>query len=379
LNTKYEVIILGAGIMGSATAHKLSKTQKKILLLEQFPIQHNNGSSHGQTRIIRQTYTEKHFSELMKSAYKLWNDFEKEIGDHLILKTGGIDFGPENSENLIKTVETCKKLGIPFQKFNNRELNAKFPMFQLSDEYFGIVQESSGIVLANKALSSFQNQATNNHVKVSENEKVIRIKIDTSKIIVETTKETYHTEKLVLTSGMWTNINLESTGIKLDLDIWKLSFAYWFVTNIDIFSPEKFPIFIAWEDDPIYGFPLIENQSAIKIAPHFTFDNNLSPQTKENIPNMSLISRVGDYINNNFKYVKSSPLDPQSCYYTMTKDENFILDFHPDSDQVVIGAGFSGHGFKFAPLVGEILSNLVQGQKSIHKIDQFSIKPHLLI
>jgi monomeric sarcosine oxidase len=374
------VIIVGAGIMGSATAHKLSKTRKKILLLEQFPIQHNNGSSHGQTRIIRQTYTEIHFSELMKSAYRLWNNFEKEIGERLILRTGGIDFGSENSENLNKTVETCKKLGIPYQEFNNRELKAKFPMFQLSDEYFGIVQESSGIILANKSLSSFQNRAIKNNVKVAKNEKVIRIKIGTSKIIVETTKDKYQTEKLVLTSGMWTNLNLEPTGIKLDLNIWKLSFAYWPVTEVDIFSPERFPIFIAWEEDPIYGFPLIEQQSAIKIAPHFTFDNNLSPPIIENVPNESLISRVGNYIDKNFKFVKSTPLDSQTCYYTMTKDENFILDFHPDSDQIVIGAGFSGHGFKFAPLIGEILGDLVLNQKSTKfDIDPFSIKSHLII
>ena len=361
--------------MGSSTAYSLSKSGKKVLLLEQFPLQHSKGSSHGQSRIIRRTYTEKHFSDLMTTSYALWNNFEGETKENLIVKTGGLDFGPNKSENLKKTIEICDKLNLNYQHYDNRELNKKFPVLRLPDNYHGIIQPESGVILADKALSCFQNQATQNHVLIFDNEPVSQIKINSSQIVVETSKSKYKTEKLILTSGLWTNTLLKSTGISLNLDIWKMSIAYWPVTNSNYFHAQQFPIFIAWEDQPFYGFPVIERKNLIKIAPHFTTDTNISPEIRDDTPNSYMINQISSFINRTFNYVNTTPIDPQTCYYSMSNDENFILDFHPDTKNIIIGAGFSGHGFKFAPLIGKILSELALGQESSDfDLSPFSIK-----
>lgn len=174
INTEFDIIIIGAGIIGSATAYYLSKTRERVLLLEQFTLMHKFGSSHGQERIIRKTYPEAHFTRLMRHAFPLWKLFEKETNDMYYLQTGGLDIGPDNSSNLRKIIEVAKSESVLFEYLTAEQINNRFPAFKLAENYYGIFQKDSGIILASKALSTFQQFARNSGVRIHDKEEVLK-------------------------------------------------------------------------------------------------------------------------------------------------------------------------------------------------------------
>ena len=172
----YDVIIIGAGIMGSSTAFQLTELGKKCLLIDRFPLQHTYGSSHGDSRIIRRSYPENHFAKLMISAYDLWHDLETQYKEQFIVTTGGLDFGKENSPEMNNVIGTVQQLQLEHAILNNKEIMEKFPAFRLSDDTYGLYQPEAGVVLASKALNFFQTIAQKKGLEVLTGEKVSLIK-----------------------------------------------------------------------------------------------------------------------------------------------------------------------------------------------------------
>lgn len=375
----YDVVIIGAGAMGTATAYYLSKSNKKVLLLEQFEFLHKNGSSHGESRIIRRAYPEKHFANLMADTYNLWHEIENENGSKIIHTTGGLDFGNKDNEELNSVEKACQMVGINYEKLGASELRNRFPILDIPDDYMGIYQPDAGIINADASLTILQDQSRKNGATLIDNTKVVNITNNDSKIIIETTKGSFIANKLIISAGAWINtiLNLIDNPIQVDVDIWKLTLAYWEVRNNELYTPPNFPIFINWGQDHYYGFPIFEKPGHIKIGPHFKVEAIENMENKTTQPNPEIVALLEKYVKSRFKEIDSTAKDSLSCMYTMTADENFIIDFHPNHSNILIAAGFSGHGFKFTPLIGKMLTQMVIDGETEFDRSYFDVKSKL--
>ena len=370
----FDTVIIGAGAMGSATAYWLSKYQN-VALIEQFDLLHHNGSSHGESRVIRKTYRENHFSDMMNEAYTLWNDVQNETKKQVYWKIGGLDLGIEGNIDLKKTIKVCEDRELNHQILDAGELRAKYPAYsKIDDDYSAIYQEDTGILNASKSVDMFQRQAMRQGCQVIPNSPVLSIKDSGELKIIETLGNTYYAKKVIVTTGSWMNKLVNSLGYELALKIWKLSFGYYKVKDFNHFIPKNFPVFIHWGNDYDYGFPMHEKNGYVKIAPH---DNKLIEKLdfndgKNNV-NQELINHVSNFIDNTFTGIDTSNPLIETCLYTMTENENFMIDYFPDDDNIILAGGFSGHGFKFTPLIGKILQEMtIEGESRFH-LNEFKL------
>lgn len=371
----YDVIIIGAGIMGSATAFQLTEIGKKCLLIDKFSLGHSYGSSHGDSRIIRRSYPEKHFATLMRESYELWNQLESNYNEQFIVSTGGLDFGDNNSSDMKKVVDTVKHLDLPHELLSSQEITQKFPAFKLPDNYYGLYQPDAGIVLASKSVKFFQNNAQKKGLEILTGEKVSLLKEENDYILVSTKSKSFKAKKVIVCVGSWINEFFKNYRISHRTKILPVNFGYWKVQQPDHFKVGSFPIFIAWSDKTFYGFPSLERAGYFKMGAHYSYhekefrSTDLSKQLDETI-----IRDMVSFIDKTFPFANANDYDMDACYYTMNTDENFILDFHPDNSNIVIGGGFSGHGFKFAPLIGKILSDLAIENQTQYDLSKFQFK-----
>jgi monomeric sarcosine oxidase len=371
----YDTIIIGAGTMGIATSYYLAKSGSKVLVLEQFDLFHNSGSSHGESRIIRKTYNESYFVEMMKETYKLWDDWSNELNEPMILKTGGLNFGSPENKFFNDTLNACKISEINFEHLTNDQIKTRFPMLNLPENYEGIYQEDAGILNPSKILPLVVEKAKSLGTEFITNSKVIQINQNQDNIQVKTSENEFTAKKIVITVGGWLRDLLIKNGIQLkqSINVWNMSYAYFKAS--EEFSSEKFPVFIGIEDDGIlYGFPIAEKEGYIKVAPHYTYSHITSASNRDLRVDVSVLSEVSNFLKNRFKGVSDIAEFPDTCLYTMSHNENFLIDFIPNDNRIIIGGLFSGHGFKFTPLMGKILSDLVIHEKSDIDLEHFKIE-----
>ena len=368
----YDVIIIGAGIMGSATAFQLTELGKKCLMIDRFPLLHTNGSSHGESRIIRKSYDEDHFAKLMASAYNLWHAIEQQYNEKFIVTTGGLDFGIENSDAMKKVEQILKQQGLEYELLNNKEIMNRFPAFQLPDDFFGLYQAESGIILASKTLNFFQQKAHKKGLEIVTGEKVSLIKEEQDHLAVSTKSKTFKGKKVIICTGTWINEFFKNYKVAHRTKILPVNFGYWKVHQPELFKAQNFPIFIAWGDKTFYGFGSLEREKFFKVGAHYSY-SELNYRTKgiSNHIDRQISSDLQSFVTKTFPTAESQNYSIDSCYYTMNDNENFILDVHPDNSNVIFGGGFSGHGFKFAPLIGKILADLALTGTTTYDIRKF--------
>ncbi|KXJ28935.1 Peroxisomal sarcosine oxidase [Exaiptasia diaphana] len=310
----YDVCVVGAGIEGSSTGRYAASRGKKTLLLEQFHLPHSRGSSHGTTRLVRHGYPSDVFANLMPEAFEIWSDVEKIAGKELIKRVGlfSTEVAPLNQLKSLAT--NVQNLGVPCEILSSADIKRKFPTFKLQG-YEGTFEPQGGFILANQALSAMQ--------------------------------------------------------------LWRALLTYWKPTNPEKFSIESgFPGFIIYgveDHDHVYGFPVFEYPGLLKVCHHGGIEIS-SPEAREEArKNEKFVERVSKFVTDHFDGIEPVPKIIEPCIYTITPDDSFVLDHHPSHKNIVIGAGFSGHGFKMAPLVGKILSQLALGETPSYDMRPFRI------
>ncbi|XP_010340372.1 peroxisomal sarcosine oxidase isoform X2 [Saimiri boliviensis] len=346
----YDAIVIGAGIQGCFTAYHLAKHRKRVLLLEQFFLPHSRGSSHGQSRIIRKAYLQDFYTRMMHECYQIWAQLEHEAGTQLHRQTGLLLLGMKENQEL-KTIQAIlSREGVEHQCLSSEELKQHFPDIRLTRGEVGLLDKFGGVLYADKALRALQDVVGQLGGVVCDGEKVVEINPGLP-VTVKTTSRSYRAKSLVITAGPWTNQLLRPLGIELPLQMVPRSYGV----------SQAFPCFLTLglSSHHIYGLPAGEYPELMKVSYHH--GNHADPEERDcptapaESQDIEILKRfVRDYLPD----LKPEPAIIEHCMYTNTPDEHFILDHHPKYDNIVIGAGFSGHGFKLAPVVGKILYEL---------------------
>ncbi|KAJ3676867.1 hypothetical protein LUZ60_002591 [Juncus effusus] len=394
-SSSFDTVVIGAGIMGSCTAYHLSKLNQKTLLLEQFDLLHQLGSSHGHSRTIRAAYAKPFYPPLVSLSYSLFLSAQAESGYTVLTPTTQLDLWPESNSGLQACIENLKE----YELLNKEKLKEKFSgAFDLPDDGWTAVETPiGGVINATKAVAMFQSLAARNGTVFKDHVEATYIKKEENSIrVISANNEVFFAKKVIITAGAWTSKLVKSiNGVELPIQPLHLLICYWKIKEgheCKLTPQQRFPTFSSHGDDHIFGTPSIEYPGLIKISldrgPPCDPDNRnwelgskSGSQRKENINSMiePIVQWIDQFMS---QYVETAdgPLMSQGCMYSMTPDKDYIIDFLGGEfgKDVVVAGGFSGHGFKMGPVVGKILAEMaVEGEVSVPDgvdLGMFSIK-----
>jgi sarcosine oxidase len=371
----YDVIVAGLGGMGSAAAYQLAGRGRRVLGLERYTPAHDRGSSHGQSRIIRQAYFEDpSYVPLLLRAYELWERLERETGDDLMTLTGGLMIGPPDSRTFTGSIATADEYGLPYEVFDAAELKHRYPVFEPTENTVALFEAKAGFVRPEAAVKAHLDRATAMGADLKFGEEILTWEPTASGVLVETASGTYEAGRLIVTAGAWAPKLLADLGLPLEVT---RQILFWFdpVGGVEPFLSNRFPVFI-WEPEDgnsFYSIPAHDGpEGGVKVAFFRADGKPADPDTIDREVHDEEIDFIRSYLAKYVPALDGQLLYARTCMYTNTPDEHFVISAHPEHPQVAIAAGFSGHGFKFCGVVGEILADLVTEGETNHPIDLFS-------
>lgn len=364
-DSSFDIIVAGLGSMGAPTCYYLARRGYKVLGIEQFDISHELGSHTGQSRIIRKAYFEhSDYVPLLTRAYENWSELEKETGEQVYFKTGLAYFGLPTAAMVSGTKRSADLYNIPLEAIDDNIRQQHYPQFSIPAGFEGVFEPDAGFLTPEKAIRLYAMQAIQNGATIHTKEKLVNWKKDGNSVVVSTDKNTYHCNKLILTAGAWSPKLFP--GFSNTLNVTRQFIAWIKPKKWEDFLLGNFPCWLIADSQVpgcYYGFPVLPTESfgepyGLKTAHHYPGDitnpDHVNRQTtKKDIEN--IMYAMDKY----FPGVFESIIAEKTCLYTNTPDEDFIIDKLPGfEDHVSIACGFSGHGFKFASVVGEILADL---------------------
>ena len=367
---RFDTIVVGVGGMGSATCYQLANRGQRVLGLEQFDIPHTQGSSHGYTRIIRLAYYEDPaYVPLLRRAYELWAEIESEAGEQLFHRTGSVDVGTETSQVFSGSLASCIEHQIPHEVLAGTELNRRFPGYQVPDDYRALYQPDGGFLLPERATIAFVEAAQRLGAVVHAREKVLEWEPVGEGVRVKTDRSVYEAGALVFTAGAW-NGSLLPELVKLAVPERQV-LAWLQPHQPELFTPERFPVFNMQVDgERYYGFPVF-GVPGFKFGKYRHLYEQGPPESFDWEPNAADEAVLREYAAEMFPSGNGPTMSLKTCMFTNSPDDHFIIDLLPETPQVSVAAGFSGHGYKFASVIGEIMADLATERNTQHDIRLF--------
>lgn len=375
----FDVIVLGLGAMGSAATYHLAKAGRRVLGIEQFELGHAFGSSFGESRIIRYAYDHPAYIELARHTYPLWHQVEADTGHQLVVQTGGLDWGLPDDPHFRNTRESLDFSGIAYEWLAPAEVRARLPQFTLRDGEMAIYQADAGFVRATMSVIAHTERAHALGAQLLTSTRVERIEPSEASVTVHTSNGTYSAGALVISAGPWAGPLLASTGLRLPLQPTREILVFFHTEVPELFTPQRCPIFIYHGGEKIYyGIPDADGLSGFKVAQHGRHEPT-DPNTIDRTTEDSYVEQVRGFQRKYIPRGGGDVIKTYVCMYTMTPDEHFIIDTHPAYRNIAIGAGFSGHGFKFSTLIGKMLGELALEGRSptnnpLFRIDRFNVR-----
>jgi sarcosine oxidase len=362
---RYDAIVVGVGGMGSAALHHLARRGKRVLGLERFDVPNELGSSHGVTRIIRLAYYEHvDYVPLLRRAYELWRELEGVAGEQLLHVTGSIDAGPPGQLVFAGSLRSCEEHGLPHEVLDAGEISRRFPAYRLDAAAQAVLQPDGGFLLPERCIVAHVQAAQAAGAEVHARERVLGWEPVGEGARVRTDRGEYEAERLVLTAGAWMS---ELAGLPVVAE--RQVLAWLQPLRPELFTPERFPVFNLQldEDDRYYGFPVF-GIPGFKLGRyhHLRETGPADALDREPRPDDERLLRA--FTERCFPDAAGPAVTLKTCLFENSPDEHFILDRLPDAPQVVVGGGFSGHGFKFCSVVGEILADLALDGETRHEI-----------
>lgn len=378
MNPTFDVIVLGLGGMGSAAAWHLGRRGQRVLGLEQFTAAHDKGSSHGRTRIIRQAYFEDPcYVPLLRRSYQLWEELEKASGEKLLTVTGGLFMGRPECETVAGALQSAREHNLQHQFLEAEEIRKRWPAFTPPEDTVGVYEKVAGFVLPEKAVATHLQQAGQAGVSLRFDEKVLEWHATAQGgVQVKTTYGIYEAGQLVITAGPWVGEVL--TEMRLPLEVERKT-LFWFepTGGTERFGLGAFPIW-CWEMGGglfLYGFPATDGPSGgVKVAVHREPKVvPCQPDAVDREVSEEEIELMRDRLADRLPGLGGRCLATATCLYTNAPDGHFVLDRHPEHSQVLIVSPCSGHGFKFCPVIGEVVADLMTTGTTRHDVQPFRL------
>ncbi|MBA2512027.1 MAG: N-methyl-L-tryptophan oxidase [Rubrobacteraceae bacterium] len=360
--------------MGSAAAYHLAGRGKKVLGLERHAPAHDKGSSHGESRIIRQAYFEgAEYVPLVSRAYELWEELEGETGEDLVTPCGGLMIGPESGELVPGSVASAEEHGLPYEMLDAADLRRRFPVFEPGPETIALFEKRAGFVRPEATVKAHLGRAAALGADLRFGEPVVSWEVTEWGVRVRTQNGLYEAERLVVAAGAWAGELLSDLGLPLEVT---RQILFWFRPRggTAAFAPDRLPIWIFEPDDGnmFYSFPAIDGADTVKAAFFRADGTPADPDTIDREVHANEVDFIRRYLERHVPSMNGEFVRAKTCMYTNTPDQHFVISTHPDHPQVAVAAGFSGHGYKFCSVVGEILADLSTKGETRHPIGLFS-------
>lgn len=370
----YDAIVIGLGAMGSATLYHLARRGARVLGLEQFAPGHTMGSSHGDSRIIRELYFEHPlYVPVVQRAYELWEALERDVGEDLLHHTGGLMVGSPESALVRGARRSAESHGIPYELLTRAQIRSRCPAFDPPDEYVAVWDARAGFLRPEACNAAHVKLAVRAGAEVRYEESVTRWMPDGDGVRVTTASGEYRAARLVVCVGAWTKSFLPALDLPLQVERQVL---VWFdvPSSHAWYQPEYFPVFLCEFEGghQIYGFPRL--QRGVKTAIFHEGSLSATPESvaREVTPVdiTALRARLGRILP---ELAVTNVRESVTCLFTNTPDGHFLVDFHPAHRQVLLSSPCSGHGFKFASALGEMQADLLLNGRTRFDLQPFSL------
>lgn len=370
----YDVAVVGLGGMGSAILAHCAARGASVIGVEQFTPMHDLGSSHGKTRMIRKAYFEDSaYVPLVLRAYELWRELERAAGDEILRITGLLSVGEENSEIIRGTLRAASEHDLQVESLSQREVKARYPTLEMWKDEVALFEIDGGVLNPERGIRA--------HLNLGESRG--------AEMRFGTTMESWHAadqgfelclsdgtrisaNKLVLALGPWFQQTLEALGVRVRV---QRNVQIWFSPGTHMYDAPGFPAFLVNRRGipaPLYGFP--DFGDGVKAAFHGFGDLTDAKHVNREIDMARDVEPVARALEQWMPGGARTFREAKPCMYTLTPDEHFVIDHHPDHPDLILCGGFSGHGFKFAPVVGEIAAELALDGESRHEIEFLSLR-----
>lgn len=363
----YDVIVIGIGGMGSATAYHLAGRGRRVLGLERFGIPHAMGSSHGHTRIIRLAYYEHpSYVPLLRRAYELWRELQQAVGEPLLHITGSLDAGPPDDWIFKGSLKSCELHDLPHEVLDNAEITRRYPGYRLPEDTMAVFQPDGGFLVPEHCIVAHVHAAIAEGAEIHGCEQVMGWEPAGDGVKVTTDKAAYTADQMVITAGAWAG-KLDS-ALDRHLTPERQVLAWLQPKRPEWFQPDRFPVFnLTVPEGRFYGFP-VYGIPGFKFGWYHHLEETVDPDDFERESNARDEAMLRAFAEHHFPDGAGPTMSLLSCMFTNTTDENFILDVHPDHPQVFVASPCSGHGFKFCSVIGEIMADLVVDGSTGHDI-----------
>jgi sarcosine oxidase len=365
---RYDVVVVGIGGMGSAALYHLARRGKRVLGLERFDVLHEHGSSHGLTRIIRLAYFEhSDYVPLVRRAYELWRELQRDAGEQLLYVTGIVEGGGLIYDGVVRS---CLDHDIPYQELAGTEVNRRFPGYALPSDFRAVFQADGGFVLPERCIVAHVNGALAHGAVVCARERVLEWSTMEGGVRVRTERGVVEAERLVLTAGAWSQrVARLPAGM---VGAVRQALAWFQPLRPELFTPRRLPVFnLILDAEHFYGFPAF-GIPGFKLGCFDHHGPSGDPDAISREPTVEDETPLREFAARYFPDGAGPTLALKTCLFEPTPDEHFLIDHH-ETTAAVVGAGFSGHGFKFCSVVGEILADLVLDGDTRHDIDLFRL------
>lgn len=365
---RYDAVILGLGSFGSAAAAELASRGKRVLGLERFSIPHAQGSHHGHSRVFRTAYFEHpDYVPLLRHAHRKWIDLDRRRGGGIFHQTGALYAGPRGCVTIEGAAESARLHRLDVQRLTPADVSGRFKSFRLPPSFDAIWETAAGMIVPEAAVGAFARDALTKGADLRGHEAVLEWSADSSGVTVRTQRDVYLADFLIIAAGAWSSRVVADLGIPLRVT--RQVMAWYWPRRPALFGSPAFPVWAIESEDGRfhYGFPMVQHPPGLKIALHAHGDL-VDPDDPDRSPRPADEDQTRDALRRFLPDADGPLLSLAVCRYTNSPDGHLILDRHPIHPNVAIVCGCSGHGFKFAPVVGEILADLATAGGTAHRI-----------
>jgi monomeric sarcosine oxidase len=360
-----DVVIVGAGLAGSAAARSLARRGRSVVLLEAFEPGHRQGSSHGSARIFRRAYPDPLYVRLTGDAQVLWRELADEAGEEIVTATGAVDYGPAREQE--KIYEILVAQGVPAELMSPGEAARRWPGMSFGSEPV-MFHPDGGVIDPERAMTAMRRSAVAGGAQASFGTRVLRVEAGGDGATVHTADRSWHAPAVIVAAGAWLE-PLLGAQVRLPPLAVTQTQAFHFAPR----EPAPWPVFIRHDEVIVYGLPAGrdgEVPGAIKLGEHL--GTVTTGDGRDGIVDPAARDRVGAFVRQHLGGLDPDPVGAVTCLYTSTANDDFILD---RQGPFVVCSPCSGHGAKFAPLVGEIAADLACGGAPPER--RFTLAAHL--